>query len=86
MLRLIQSPATPATVIALEGKLTAPWVPELLATVDAARHTSSVRLDLSELSFVDQEGASLLRSLRDSGVELSAASNFIEELLAITGP
>jgi anti-anti-sigma regulatory factor len=85
MLRLIQSLATPVTVIALEGKLTSPWVPELRAAVDIARDTGLVRLNLSELSFVDQDGASLLRSLRDSGVELTAASNFIEEMLAIAG-
>jgi anti-anti-sigma regulatory factor len=85
MLRLIQSLATPVTVIALEGKLTSPWVPELRAAVEAARDAGLVRLNLSELSFVDQDGASLLRSLRDSGVELTAASNFIEEMLAIAG-
>jgi anti-anti-sigma regulatory factor len=82
MLRLIHSKATPVTVISLGGKLTLPWVPELRTAVDAARDTGMVRLDLAELSFVDQDGARLLRSLRDSGVQLSAASKFIEELLA----
>jgi anti-anti-sigma regulatory factor len=83
MLRLIQTQATPVTVISLEGKLTSPWVPELSAAVDAARDTGTVRLNLAGLSFVDHEGAGLLRSLRDSGVELASASTFIAELLAI---
>lgn len=82
MLRLVQSVSAPVTVISVEGKLTAPWVPELRTAVGAARNSGVVRLNLSELSFVDHDGASLLRSLRDSGVELSAASKFIEELLA----
>jgi anti-anti-sigma regulatory factor len=86
MLRLIQSLATPVTVISLEGKLTSPWVPELRTAVDAARDSGTVRLNLSALSFVDQDGASLLRSLHDSGVELAAASTFIEELLARARP
>jgi ABC-type transporter Mla MlaB component len=85
MLRLLQSPGRPVTIIALEGKLTSPWVPELRAAVDSARATGTVRLNLSALSWVDHDGANLLRSLRDSGVELAAASIFIEELLANPG-
>lgn len=85
MLRLLQSLAAPVTTIALEGKLTSPWVPELREAVDTARATGAVRLNLSELSWVDHEGANLLRSLRESGVELTAASIFIEELLANPG-
>jgi ABC-type transporter Mla MlaB component len=82
MLRLIQSQATPATVISLEGKLTAPWLPELLKTVATARGHGTVRLDLAGLSFVDRDGAAVLRRLRADGIELTGASHFVAELLA----
>lgn len=82
MLRLIQFEAEPGTVIALEGKLTGPWLPELLATVTAARGSGTVRLNLAGLSFVDQDGAEALRKLRADGIECTAASNFVAELLA----
>jgi anti-anti-sigma regulatory factor len=82
MLRLIQSQAEPGTVIALEGKLTGPWLPELLEKVAAARGGGTVRLNLAGLSFVDQDCAQALRKLRADGIEWTAASHFISELLS----
>jgi anti-anti-sigma regulatory factor len=81
MLRLIQSLAAPLRIIALEGKLTAPWLPELRAAVAEARASGGVSLNLAGLSFVDHDGAELLRTLRKDGVQLMGASRFIEELL-----
>lgn len=68
----------------LEGRLTAPYVPELHSAVAAARARSPrVSLDLSELSFLDTEGARCLRELRESGVELHGGSLFVVELLGL---
>ncbi len=66
----------------LEGRLIGPWVAELRAAVSTARSAAgSVKLDLSGIHFVDNEGLMLLRRLAEEGVALSNASPFIQELL-----
>jgi anti-anti-sigma regulatory factor len=85
MLRINPSPAVALTTIALEGKLMAPWLPELRLAVDSARAEGAVRLNLSGLSFIDPAGVEALKSLRDVGVDLTGASRFIQELLTADG-
>ena len=68
----------------LEGKLLGPWVNEVRNAYALSRsHASATRLDLSELSFVDPDGAALLRELNGSGVPILACSSFIAELLQL---
>ena len=81
MLRINQSPAIALTTIALEGKLMAAWLPELHQAVDTARAEGAVRLNLSGLSFIDPAGVETLRALHATGVDLTGASRFIQELL-----
>ncbi|MFO0698205.1 MAG: hypothetical protein U0236_03165 [Nitrospira sp.] len=56
------------TVVRVEGRLIGPWVDEL------ARHWTTlsgkqVQIDLSDVSFVDDQGKALLVKLHRSGVE-----------------
>ena len=66
----------------LEGTLAGPWVKELLEECERvlAAH-GRVRLDLSGLAFVDQEGARLLAGLPADQVQLANPSVFVVEIL-----
>ena len=68
----------------LEGRLVGPWVEELRRVVDGAE-PGGVTLDLGALSFADGDGLTLLRSLRDSGVELASPSPFMAALIGVDG-
>jgi ABC-type transporter Mla MlaB component len=68
----------------LEGRLTREYVPELGKAVAEARSRSArVSLDVSELTFVDVDGAQALRELRRQAVEVHGCSAFVAELLGL---
>ena len=68
----------------LEGRLTKPYIPELeKAVVEARLRSSRVALDVSELTFLDSDGASALRELRRQDVEVHGCSAFVAELLGL---
>ncbi len=85
MLRITRTPGDGPAVLKLEGKLLAPWVEEVRqAVLDAGRRSAAgmpTALDLSGVTFVDAEGADLLRHLLAGGVRLCDCSNFVRELL-----
>ena len=60
----------------LEGKLAGPWVKELeqcwSAAVTAERDRP-IRVDLSSVTFIDEEGKNLLRKMYGEGTGLVAA-------------
>ena len=85
MLRIIHAPSIPVTTIHLEGKLLQPWVAEVQISVDAARRRGLVRLNLSQLQFVDDSGLQLIRNLQQDGVELSGVPALIAGLMASAG-
>jgi len=69
----------------LEGRLTTPDVPELQKAVIEAFHRSPrVALDLSDLTFLDTDGARLLRELRRQDVSIYGCSAFVTELLGLS--
>jgi ABC-type transporter Mla MlaB component len=72
-------------LLKLEGTLQGPWVDE---THDAhalsAAETSRICLDLSGLTFADEEGAALLRELIRSGAQVVGCSSYIAELLQLS--
>jgi ABC-type transporter Mla MlaB component len=85
MLRLIpMAGSSSVDTFKLEGKLMGPWVSEVR---DAFAHlkdrSTRTCLDLSDLTFVDQAGAELLRDLVRQGVEIVACSSYVAELLRI---
>jgi ABC-type transporter Mla MlaB component len=71
-----------AQTLKLEGKLLEAWIPEFLSLCAAVEGNGRpIRLDLSELFYVDQAGASLLKNLVEQGYAVFSCSNFIAELL-----
>jgi anti-anti-sigma regulatory factor len=62
--------------LALEGKLTGAWVKELercwLSTA-STQHDSPVRVDLSSVTFIYEEGKDLLKRIHREGAELMAS-------------
>jgi hypothetical protein len=65
-----------------EGQLREPWVAEVLNVCTTHDGKSSrTWLDLSDLTFVDQAGAKLLKELIHRGMAVSACSGFVAELL-----
>jgi len=68
----------------LEGRLTKSYVPELeRAVVEARLRSPRVALDVSELTFLDSDGASALRELRRQDVAIHGGSAFVAELLGL---
>lgn len=68
----------------------AAWTGELLAQgVSAAANSAGVgkvRLDLSQVSYVDAAGLTALRELTRRGVSIGACSNFVAALLNTEKP
>jgi ABC-type transporter Mla MlaB component len=61
----------------LEGRLTGSWVEELKGCWQAAgamHKVQRIRLDLSEVSFVDDEGKAALALIQAAGSEISATN------------
>jgi hypothetical protein len=84
MLRISSRTCTCGERLDLEGRLTGPFIAELDNAVRAAGERSPrVSLDLTELGFLDMDGARYLRGLRDRGVELHGGSLFVAELLGL---
>jgi len=76
MLRISKQSETGVLVIELEGKLAGPWVKELESSWRSAEPTQrfqTVRLDLTSVDFIDQEGEELLEKMHGEGVELVAS-------------
>jgi len=68
----------------LEGKLSGLWVGELRQCWVTASSTTVGRrtvLDLREVDFVDEEGETLMRDMRERGVELHATTPFIRAIV-----
>jgi ABC-type transporter Mla MlaB component len=84
MLRITRT-TTPddTTLLRLEGKLLAPWVPEVQGQCERAY---AVRLDLAQVSYVDGTGLALLIDLRRRGAPIVACSGFVSELLYAEKP
>jgi hypothetical protein len=60
-------------VFELEGKLAGPWVKELeylWRPGDSTQKISQARVDLSSVTFIDQEGKDLLRKMYREGAKL----------------
>jgi anti-anti-sigma regulatory factor len=81
MLRITeQSSPAGGKVVVLEGRLVGPWVPELRRVIGEAG-PGEITVDLEGVSFADENGVAILRSLRDSGVRLARSSGFLAALI-----
>jgi len=70
--------------IRLEGELREPWVPTVRdACTHRGRRSGRLLLDLAALTYADTAGVQLLRHLVAEGVEITACSGFVGELLRL---
>lgn len=84
MLRINSRPCGFEERLELEGRLTAAYVPELEKTVaEALDRTTLLTLDLSELTFLDADGARVLRALQGDRVRVHGCSAFVAKLLGL---
>lgn len=83
MLRIIRIDRPGARpTIRLEGKLLTQWVDEVNAACRAETVSPlPVDLDLSMVTFADQAGIELLRSLVGDGIQINTCTSYIAELL-----
>lgn len=71
-----------AVTMRVEGRLVGPWVTELRRSCEQAFDDGRrLILDLADVSFVDDEGLALLRSLRENRMALTNCSPFLSEQL-----
>ncbi len=66
------------------GQLAGPWVQELRSCWEHARHIvtgAAAKVDLSDVTFIDEEGEKLLFEMRTAGVEFVATGVETKHLL-----
>lgn len=74
--------ANSTTTLRLEGRLVGPWVSELRQVCEPLISDGTrLAVDLTEVTFADENGVSLLAGLRTRGARLLNALPFVEEQL-----
>ena len=76
MLKITTQLETGILFFGLEGKLAGPWVKELELCWRSAAGTQKnhpVRVDLTSVAFIDEEGEELLEKMHGEGVEFVAS-------------
>ena len=88
MLKISEGKTTKQTeLLRLEGRVVGPWVGELRQICEPlVSDGSKLALDLTEVTFADEAGVTLLASLRARGVKLLNAMPFVEEQLKSASP
>jgi hypothetical protein len=83
MFRISEDLRSHPRVLRLEGRLLAPWLPEVQRVVDEIRRTTgSFVLDLEGLSYIEgPEGLALIRQFLDEAATVRGASPFVAEQL-----
>jgi len=78
-------PANHVVTLKLEGHVVGAWVTELRNACDNVLNEGrSLRLQLAEVEFLDQNGVVLLSSLQSRGVSFVDCSPFVAEQLKTT--
>jgi hypothetical protein len=76
MLKITTRVEADRTTLALEGRFAGPWVKELeecWRSLSRPGKTIPVRVDLTSVTFIDEEGKSLLGRMHRAGAELVAS-------------
>ncbi len=69
----------------LEGRIAGPWVAELWKACEKLLSEGrALKLDLADVTFVDQNGTALLKTFRGRGVRLDEVQPFVVEQLKVT--
>jgi hypothetical protein len=82
MLKITNNNEAGVTTFKLEGRLAGAWVNELRSCWEQARESAAIRVDLTEVSWVSEEGKALLGEMHRSGVELLAANLLMDAIVA----
>ena len=75
MLKITTRIESGVLLFGLEGKLAGPWVTELeqcWRSATGLQQGNPVRVDLSSVTFIDEEGKDLLRKMYRTGADLTA--------------
>ena len=86
MLKITINNGAGVTTFNLEGRLAGAWVNELRSCWEQPGEGAAIRVDLTEVSWVSEEGKALLGEMHRRGAELSAANLLMAAIVAeITG-
>jgi len=83
MLKISQAvKANHSVTLKLEGRVVGPWVGELRQVCEALMTEGrALKLDLTDVTFADASGVSVLSSFKSRGVAFTNCSPFVEEQL-----
>ena len=83
MLRIVALERTGSgATLSLEGRVIGPWVDELKRSCERILDGgAALTLDLTEVAFVERDGARLLKHLVDGGVTVLNCPAFVSEQL-----
>ena len=84
MLRITADLSSDPIVLKVEGKLKGPWVTELEHCWQGARASCPghrLRIELNDITFVEDRGKVLLTEMLHSGVELIATGPMMKSIL-----
>jgi hypothetical protein len=91
VLRITVHPDSESSILVLEGRLEAPWIPELekaMAQPGFTLNTGSVTIDLCGVTAMDAAGEAILQALYQRGATLRCADLmnqfFLERMAAGT--
>lgn len=88
MLKITIEKSSRATTLRLEGRLTGPWVDELERTwraVTSDPNDGRVSVDLTDVTFVGEEGKKLLETMYGEGAKLKASGCVTRRLVEEIG-
>ena len=76
------NPGEQPAVLKLEGRLAEPWVSELARVIElSANGSGRIVLELSGVTYADDDGVRMLRALDGPRAELRGGSLFVVNLL-----
>ncbi|HKV78773.1 MAG TPA: hypothetical protein VJP02_11555 [Candidatus Sulfotelmatobacter sp.] len=84
MLRITVDQQGDPIILKVEGKLSGPWVKELERCWQSTRRKCAgrrLRVELSDVGFVEDRGRVLLREMLHSGDELAASGPMMKSIL-----
>jgi anti-anti-sigma regulatory factor len=91
MLRITTTETENRPRLVLQGQLAGPWVAELQSSWDAIRGAGQKSIvDLTDVTFIDEEGARVLCAMKSAGVRFIAngvdTKHLLDELQRKTAP
>jgi hypothetical protein len=82
MLKITNNNGAGITTFKLEGRLAGAWVNELRSCWEQIGEGAAIRVDLTEVSWVSEEGKALLGEMHRGGAELLAVNLLMDAIVA----